>query len=342
MEHVAIDLGSRQSQVCIRDAQGQILMERRQRTDLLGTLLSRRGPSRVVLETCSEAFAVADAAMAAGHEVRVVPATLVRSLGVGQRGVKTDQRDAQVLSEVSCRIDLPSVHIPKAHSREMRSICTSREALIAARTQLINSVRSYLRTHLGRIRRGSTATLPERVRHRAASSPALLPAHIEALLQTIETVTTQIRALDKQVNELALSNPTCKRLMTIPGVGPVTAVRFVAAVEHIGRFETSADLASYLGLAPGENSSGNRRRRTGITKAGSSAVRRVLVQAAWVFWRCRTDNPMGRWVTQLAARRGKHIAVVALARKMVRVMYAIWRDGSVYDPRQGAPNPPSA
>jgi hypothetical protein len=77
MEHVAIDLGSRQSQVCIRDAQGQILMERRQRTDLLGTLLSRRGPSRVVLETCSEAFAVADAAMAAGHEVRVVPATLV-------------------------------------------------------------------------------------------------------------------------------------------------------------------------------------------------------------------------------------------------------------------------
>jgi transposase len=92
--------------------------------------------------------------------------------------VKTDQRDAQVLSEVSCRVDLPSVHIPKPHSREMRSVCTWLEALVAARTQLINSVRSYLRTHLGRIRRGSTATLPERVRHRAASSRALLPAHI--------------------------------------------------------------------------------------------------------------------------------------------------------------------
>lgn len=341
MEHIAIDLGSRQSQVCVRDAQGQILLERRQRTDQLGRLLRSRPASRVVLETCSEAFAVADEALAAGHEVRVVPATLVPTLGVGQRGVKTDQRDARVLSEVSCRIDLPSVHIPKAESREMRAVCTSRETLIAARTQLINSVRSYLRTHLGRIRRGSTTTLPERVRQRAASSPELLPPHIDAMLQSIEVLTTNIRALDKQVKELALSNPTCKRLMTIPGVGPVTAVRFVAAVEHIGRFATSADLTSYLGLTPGENSSGSRQRRTGITKAGSVAVRRVLVQSAWVFWRYRPDDPMGRWVKQLATRRGKQIAVVALARKMVRMMYAIWRDGSAYDPRRG-PNPPSA
>src|SRR5690242_10453703 len=104
MEHVAIDLGGRESQVCIRDGAGAILVERRCRTDELPELLARRPPSRVIVETCAEAFTVADAAQKFGHEVRVVPATLVRSLGIGARGQKTDRRDSQTLSEVSCRI----------------------------------------------------------------------------------------------------------------------------------------------------------------------------------------------------------------------------------------------
>ena len=107
MEHVAIDLGGRKSQVCVRSADGSILEEKQCETRALCRYLDRRPPSRVIVETCAEAFAVADAAMAAGHDVRVVPATLVRSLGVGARGIKTDVRDARVLSEVSCRIELP-------------------------------------------------------------------------------------------------------------------------------------------------------------------------------------------------------------------------------------------
>jgi transposase len=105
----------------------------------------RRVVSRVILETCSEAFRVADLALSHGHEVRVVPATLVRSLGVGARRIKTDRRDAQVLSEVSCRIDLPSVHVTTELARERRSMCTMREELIAPRTALINCVRGWLR-----------------------------------------------------------------------------------------------------------------------------------------------------------------------------------------------------
>src|SRR5262245_48941311 len=112
MQHVAIDLGGRESQVCVRSSDGTIMAEERWLTDGLERYLGTRPKSRVVIETCAEAFKIADAALAAGHEVRVVPTMLVRSLGVASRGVKNDQRDARIMSEVSCRIDLPTVHIP--------------------------------------------------------------------------------------------------------------------------------------------------------------------------------------------------------------------------------------
>src|SRR6266850_3383191 len=123
MEHCAIDLGGRKSQVCVRASDGTILHESRPDTLALKEFLQGRPKSRVIVETCAEAFGIADAALALGHEVRVVSATLVRTLGVGARRTKTDRRDAQTLSEVSCRIDLPSVHVPGQRSREVKTIC---------------------------------------------------------------------------------------------------------------------------------------------------------------------------------------------------------------------------
>lgn len=144
MDHIGIDLGSRESQVCVRTAAGEMVEERRCRTTELGPWLMARVPARIILETCTEAFRLAGIAQRHGHDVRVVAATLVRSLGVGQRGLKNDVRDARILSEASCRIDLPSVHIPTVVSQEVKSICVSREALVRMRTQLVNRVRSYL------------------------------------------------------------------------------------------------------------------------------------------------------------------------------------------------------
>ncbi len=135
MDHIGIDLGSKDSQVCVRNAGDEIVQELRCPTRRLGTFLTGRPVARVVLETCTEAFRMAAVAQAHGHDVRVVAATLVRSLGVGQRGLKNDARDARVLSEASCRIELPSVHIPSVGSQEVKAICVSREALIKSRTQ---------------------------------------------------------------------------------------------------------------------------------------------------------------------------------------------------------------
>lgn len=158
MEHLAIDLGGKKSQICVRGSDGQIVEERRCRTAGLPAYLASHPRSRVVVETCSEAFRIADVALSVGHEVRVVPATLVRSLGVGARRLKTDRRDAQALSEVSCRIDLPSVHVPSRQERERKIMCGMREALVGTSTKLVNSVRGWLRAEGRRPRGGERST----------------------------------------------------------------------------------------------------------------------------------------------------------------------------------------
>jgi transposase len=166
MDHIAIDLGGRESQICVRSGDGTILEETAWPTASLGKYLAKGEKSRVVVESCAEAFAVADAALQAGHEAVVVPASLVRALGVGSRGLKNDIRDGRNLSEASCRMSrLPSVHVPAALSRQRKCMCTAREALVSTRTKLINSARGWLRTlGVGGVRGGTASTLPTRFR----------------------------------------------------------------------------------------------------------------------------------------------------------------------------------
>src|SRR3954447_25429898 len=136
MDHIGIDLGGKESQGCVRTSAGTIIEEVCCRTTDLGEWLSHHASSRVVVGTCTEAFRLAPIAQRHGHEVRVVAATLVRSLGVGQRGLNNDVRDARTLSEASCRMDLPSVHIPTVASQEVKAICVS--PLVRMRTLLVN------------------------------------------------------------------------------------------------------------------------------------------------------------------------------------------------------------
>jgi len=328
MEHCAIDLGGRKSQVCIRASDGSIVHESRQETLELGEFLRTRPKSRVVIETCAEAFSIADAAALAGHEVRVVPATLVKTLGVGGRRTKTDRRDARILSEVSSRIDLPSVHIPSGCSREVKSICGMRDALVSARTKLINSVRGWLRGRGYRVRSGGSKTFTSRV-----SEIEGLPEHVSAQLRAVDALLREIERADEQIAARAGADEVCRRLMTVPGIGPQVALRFVASADEIRRFRDAHRLESYLGLVPGEKSSSDTQQRLSITKAGSTAMRWLLVQAAWaVRVRCRSPEarPLQMWALEVEKRRGRRIAIVALARKLAGILYALWRDGTVY------------
>jgi transposase len=335
VQHIAIDLGGKESQICVRSETQDILEEKRFLTKRLGEYLAKQVASRVIVETSAEAFAVADLGRKAGHDVRVVPATLARSLGVGARGIKTDRRDAQVLSEVSCKVDLRSVHIPTEKARLWRSICNARDSLVSSRTALVNTVKSQLRCRLMLTGTRSSPALPDKIRTMWRELHGDVPQHVERLVVIVVALNQQIKQADKQVRELAKSEEVCRRLMTVPGVGPLTAVRFVATIDNIDRFSTAHDVQSYLGLTPGENSSSTRVRRTRLTKAGPPQMRFLLVQAAWSAIRCAPNHPMVLWASQIAQRRGKQIASVALARKLAGILFALWRDGSNYDRTKG-------
>ena len=337
MNHAAIDLGGKESQICIRQPDGTIIEQRKVPTRKLTELVATWAPSRVVMETSAEAFKIADAAIAAGHQVRVVPGTLVRLLGVGERGVKNDQRDAQQLSKASWQTDVPSVHIPSKSARELKSICGARDVLVGTRTKLINNARGWMRTQLWKLRGGTTSTFADRVRAHAEAVGEPLPEHIERQLRTLAVVIEEVKAADKQLRTLAGEHEVCRRLMRIPGIGPVTALRFVATIDEPGRFATAHRVQSYLGLTPGEHSSSERERRTGITKAGPMELRRTLIQAAWAtMCLVRTSHPMIDWARRLAERRGRPVAAVALARKLAGIMFAMWRDGTTYQAKRSA------
>jgi transposase len=328
VEHLAIDWGGWESQICVRAPDERIVESRRVRTAQLGEYLARRPPSRVIIETCAQAFSIADQARALGHDVRVVPSTLAPALGVGARRTKTDRRDAEALSSASCRIDLPSVHIPSHESRALKAQCQSRDLLLGARTMFINRVRAWLRSD-GRTVRATPATFAARVR-----MVGELPPHIESIVLMIEALNVQLRHADQTFKQLAQSDDLCRRLMTVPGIGPITAVRFKATLDDFSRFPNAHAVESYLGLVPGEHSSSDSQHRLGITKAGSVSLRACLIQAAWAARRSRSPSLMVSWSLEVEKRRGKHVAVVALARKLTGILFALWRDGTEYDPKR--------
>lgn len=337
MERIAIDLGSRESQICVRNDTGEIVEERRYATPELARFLAKRAPgARVLLESSSEAFAVAQWAIESGHSPQVVPSSLVRALGVGERGLKTDVRDARKLSEMDCRMPVPTVHIPSAASRDRQARLTARQALVDARTQLVNVVRSYYRTLARPTIRCTTKTLTKRVRTALVGQAEGLPDYVEHLLKSIDTLNEQIAESDASLEEIAAQDPTCKLLQTMPGIGPVTSLWFTTAIDDVGRFKDASRLTSYLGLTPGEDTTGFKTKRTATTKAGAPRVRATLTQSAWCMVRHRPNDPLIRWFQSVAGRRGKKIAVVALCRKIAGILFAMWRDNQRYDAAKSA------
>jgi transposase len=211
-------------------------------------------------------------------------------------------------------------------------MCGTREILVASRTSLICCVRGWARTQLLKVRSGESETFTKRVLDAAATTPDGIPEYIERLLTSINSLHEQIAAADKELEQLTEQEPICQLLMSVPGVGPVTSMRFVAAIDDVSRFANAHAVQAYLGLTPGENSSSTRQQRTGITKAGPAPVRRTLMQAAWNIRRLRPMDPISQWAMEIEKRRGKFVATVAVARKLAGILFALWRDGARYEP----------
>jgi transposase len=331
MMYGAIDLHLRYSQIRIVDGEGQVVREQRVPTsaERLGQAFAGYGAMRVLLETGTESEWVAQALEAVGHEVVVADPNYAPMYGEIRRKVKTDRRDVAALAEANRRGWYRATHRVSSAQRTVRQVLRSRRQLVQQRSGTISLIRSLLRQDGYRLPPSSSERVPARLA--ALVLPSGLQETIAPLTRMVETLTTEIAGVEARLATLAKADPIVQRLQSVPGVGPVVALTFRAFVDDIGRFATAGQVSAAIGLVPREDSSAERRHRGHITKAGPRELRSLLVQAGWACWRSQASGTLRAWVERLAGRRGKRIAVVALARRLSRILFAVWRDQSVFN-----------
>lgn len=209
-----------------------------------------------------------------------------------------------------------------------------RQELTQARTRAISLARAMTRGAGLRIRSGRTETFL--VRLAALELPASMKATLLPLRSVIAVLDDELASADKQFEALVAADQNVKRLTTLPGIGPITASAFVAALDVASRFDRAGQVTSYLGLVPREYRSGERHRRGHVIRSAQPHLQSLLVQAAWCVWRSRDSRTASfrTWAQAIARRRGKKVAVVALARRLARTLFAMWRDQTDYQPER--------
>jgi len=336
MESIGIDVHKVNSQVCVVDENGEVIDERRIRTDRerFATALGKRGRARVLLEASTESEWVARCVEELGHEVIVADPNFAAMYATRSKRVKTDRRDARTLAE-ACRLGAyRRAHRTSEQQRRVRAGLAVRDALVRTRTRYISVVRALLRREGIGVRSGGSSSFVARVG--ALSLAPWLEAEIAPLLGVMEKLNDEIRAADDRMARRAKNDAVVRRLCTAPGVGVVTAVAVRATLDEAARFRGAHQVECYLGLVPREMSSGEKQHRGRITKSGNARARWLLVEAAWAVWRSRTAETaaLRGWAQRIAARRGKRVAMVALARKLAGILFAMWRDETCFEPRK--------
>jgi transposase len=330
MEYGAIDLHMKKSHIRIVTADGSVVWKGRieTRREAFAKVFVGRLRMRILLESSTESEWVAQTLEGLGHEAVVVDPNYAPMYGTRNRRIKTDERDVTALADANRLSVFRRAHRVSATQRQVRRELTVRKHLVRARTGTISLLRALLRQEGLRLPSGSAARILTRLTQ--VTIPAALETVIAPLRAAITTLNEQITTAEEQVEARASTDPVAQRLMTAPGVGPVVALAFQATLDDPARFGGDARRASaFLGLVPSEDSSAERQHKGHITKTGPTELRALMVQASWVIWRgTSTDGAALRtWAHALAARRGRRIAIIALARRLTRILFAMWRDG---------------
>jgi transposase len=333
MEHIGIDVHKNSCQVCILTEDGR-LVERRIKTERssLSAMFGDRPRARILIESSTESEWVARLLEELSHEVVVADPNFAPMYATRSKKVKTDKRDARTLCE-ACRLGAyRPAHRTSDRQRNVRAHLAVRETLVRTRAKYISLIGALARREGCRIPTGISRSFAARVEQ--AELPRHVLMQIEPLLIMLKSLNEQIKLADEKVAEIVKDDEVVKRLTSVPGVGPVTATTYAATLDGAARFRDAKQVRSYLGLVPREHSSGEKQHRGRISKAGNGRARSLLVEAAWALLRWKTPKTQGlhEWAMRIAARRGKATAVVALARKLAGILFALWRDGTEFDP----------
>jgi transposase len=335
MDTIGLDLHKRESQLCIGHDNGTV-EERRLVTsrERFTAVLGARPRAKILLEASTESDWVARHLESLGHEVIVADPNFAPMYATRSRRTKTDRRDARTLME-ACRLGAYRLaHRVSAARRHVRAELAVRDALVRTRTRYIAVAKTLVRRDGLRVAASDSHLVAKRIA--ALDLSDTLSAELFPLFEILAPINEQIAAADRRLAALVAADPAMTLLATAPSIGPITASAIVATADDVRRFASAHQFEAFLGLVPGEYSSGERRRIGRITKAGNVRVRYLLVEAGWRILRTKDADlaVLRAWGLAIAARRGKSIAAVALARRLAGILYAMWRDGVAYDPAQ--------
>jgi transposase len=333
---VGLDLGDRFSQFVVLDAAGQLVEEGRvaTREAALRQRFCGVEPMRIALETGTHSPWVSRVLRECGHEVLVANSRKLRLIYQNRR--KDDRVDALYLARLA-RLDprllWPVEHRGEAAQKDL-ALLRSRDALVVARTRLINHVRGLVKSFGQRLPACSSRSFPSKVLEEV---PELLRPGLVPVVGMVASINDQIKVLERQLERLAEEGyPETKLLRQVAGVGSISSLAFVLILEDPGRFAKSRAVGAYLGLVPGTDKSGESDPQMRITKEGDPLLRRLLVSAAhYILGPFGPDSDLRRCGLRIAARGGKNAkkrAVIAVARKLAVLLLHLWRSGEVYKP----------
>jgi transposase len=328
-----IDLGKTRFDVVASDTAGKPLQRVKLTRHTILPFFEAAPLALIGMEACPGAQWLARKLAAMGHTVRIIPAQFVKPF---VKSNKNDARDAEAIAEAVVRPTMRFAGIKSEAQVDLQALHRVRDRLVANRTQLICQMRAFCLEYGIAMRQGAGVFKLDIARVMADQSNDLTPmmrAVLQELWEEFAILDSRLLAVTRQVEAIASRLDAARRLMTIPGIGPLSATAIVAAVGDGRQFRKARDLAAWLGLVPRQNSTGGKTTLLGISKRGNPYLRRLIIHGArsCVTHLNREHDKIGEWLNQLEQRMHRNKVIVAFANKIARMVWAVLtKPGNLY------------
>ncbi len=334
MDHFAgLDVSVKETSICIVDDTGRIVREVKVASEPEALLAVLADPAfhfkRIGLEAGPLSQWLYSAFAEAGLPVICVETRHMRAVLKAQIN-KTDRNDARGMAQMMRAGLYRPVHVKTLRSQKLRTLLTHRKLLQSKAIAIENDLRGTLRNFGLKVGMVGTVKFEARIKELVENLPDLAVL-VEPLLIVRRVLREQMAVLHRRLLVLVRDDEVCRRLMTVPGVGPVVALTFRATVDVPARFKNSKAVGAVLGLTPAKYQSGESERTGGISRCGDEMMRVMLYEAAQILLvRSTKWSWLKAWAMQIARRRGMKKAIVALARRLAVIMHRIWVDGTEF------------
>jgi transposase len=328
---IGMDLAKSVFQLHGADASGAIVFRKKLRRGQVLSFFAAQPPCTVAMEACSSSHHWAREIRTLGHAVRLIPPAYVKPFVKRQ---KNDMADAEAICEAAQRPTMRFVAPKSEQTQAAALVFRARDLLVRQRTQTINALRRHLAEFGIVVAKGPAhvSQLVQAVENPDEPLPETARPILQILIDTLHRLDEQIALLDREVAQRAKADETARRLMTIPGVGPVTAVALTALAPPAQSFRRGRDFAAWVGLTPLQHSTGGKQKLGATSKMGERTLRRLLIigASAVLRWAARHGAPAGSWMARMLARKPPMLVRVALANKMARIVWALMAKGGTY------------